>query len=67
MARTGAGKSMTFYIPLVVRKRGIIIVVVPLNALASEMASRLSAMGLAAIAIVGSTAKAQNFNVSLGQ
>lgn len=67
VARTGAGKSMTFYIPLVVRKRGIIIVVVPLNALASEMASRLSAMGLAAIAIVGSTAKAQNFNVSLGQ
>lgn len=64
VARTGAGKSMTFYIPLVVRKKGIIIVVVPLNALASEMASRLSALGLAAIAIVASTAKAHNFNVS---
>lgn len=65
VARTGAGKSLTFYLPLVVRMEGIIIIVVPLNALASEMASDLSSMGLAAIAITASTSSAKNFNVSL--
>lgn len=64
VARTGAGKSLTFYIPLVVKKDGIIIIIVPLNALASEMASRLSEMGLAAIAIVGSSIKEEDFKVS---
>lgn len=65
VARTGAGKSLTFYLPLVVRMEGIIIIVVPLNALASEMASDLSSMGLAAIAITASTSSPKNFVVSL--
>lgn len=64
VARTGAGKSLTFYIPLVVKKEGIIIILVPLNALATEIASQLSLLGLAAIAIVASTAKERNFIVS---
>lgn len=65
VARTGAGKSLTFYLPLLVRMEGIIIIVVPLNALASEMASRLTAMGLAAIALTASTSKELNYTVSL--
>lgn len=65
VARTGAGKSLTFYLPLVVRMEGIIIIVVPLNALASEMASDLCSMGFAAIAITASTSSSKNFNVSL--
>ena len=64
VARTGAGKSLTFYLPLLVRNSSIIIVVVPLNALASEMASTLTSRGLAAIAITASTCNKNNFNVS---
>lgn len=47
-----------------VKKEGIIIILVPLNALATEIASQLSLLGLAAIAIVASTAKERNFIVS---
>lgn len=65
VARTGAGKSLTFYLPLLVRMEGIIIVVVPLNALASEMASRLTAFGLAAIAITAATSTEHNIKVSV--
>lgn len=64
VARTGAGKSMTFYIPLVVRMEGIIIIIVPLNALATEMASQLSSMGFAALALTASTSSDKNFIVS---
>lgn len=64
VARTGAGKSLTFYLPLLVRMEGIIIIVVPLNALASEMASRLTALGLAAIAVTAATSNEYNLKVS---
>lgn len=64
VARTGAGKSLTFYIPLLVRMEGIIIVVVPLNALASDMASRLTAMGLPAISVTASTSNEKSYIVS---
>ena len=64
VARTGAGKSLTFYLPLLVRVSGIIIVVVPLNALASEMVATLATMGIAAIALTASTSSSRNYKVS---
>ena len=64
VARTGAGKSLTFHLPLLVRKRGIVIIVVPLNALASEMATKLTAIGLPAIALTASSCNTMNFKVS---
>ena len=65
VARTGAGKSLTFYLPLLVRKNGIIIVVVPLNALASEMAATLATFGINAIALTASNSNRKSFKVSL--
>ena len=64
VARTGAGKSLTFYLPLLVRSNGIVIIVVPLNALASEMAATLVNKGLNAIALTASTSNKKNFKVS---
>ena len=63
VARTGAGKSLTFYIPLVVRTNGIVIIVVPLNALATDMAAKLSEKGLNAIAVTAANSTAKNFLV----
>ena len=64
VARTGAGKSLTFYLPLLVRNDGIVIIVVPLNALASEMVATLTAMGINAIALTAATSNKKNFKVS---
>ena len=63
VARTGAGKSLTFYIPLIVRTDGIMIIVGRLNALATDMAARLSDKGLSAIAITAANSTAKNFSV----
>ena len=64
VARTGAGKSLTFYLPLLVRKEGIVIIIVPLNALASEMAVKLATMGISAITLTAANSNCKNFNVS---
>ena len=64
VARTGAGKSLTFYIPLAIQTKGIVIIVVPLNALASEMAATLSSRGIPAIAITASNSSRGNYKVS---
>ena len=64
VARTGAGKSLTFYLPLLVRKDGIVIIVVPLNALASEMAATLTTMGINAIALTAASSNRKNFKVN---
>ena len=63
VARTGAGKSLTFYLPLIVRTEGVMIIVIPLNALATDMAARLSDKGLSAIAVTAANATAKNFSV----
>ena len=65
VARTGAGKSLTFYLPLLVRADGVVIIVVPLNALASEMAATLTTMGINAIALTASNSNSKSFEVSL--
>ena len=64
VARTGAGKSLTFYLPLAIQTKGIVIIVVPLNALASEMAATLSSGGISAIAITASNSSKRIYKVS---
>lgn len=63
IARTGSGKTLTFWIPILLTDDGIIIVVVPLNILAEQNVSRLTRAGINALVITGKTATASNFKV----
>lgn len=65
IAGTGSGKTMTFWMPLLLREDGIQIVVVPLNVLGKQNVDQLKKAGISAIAITGETATEQNFKVCL--
>ena len=65
IARTGSGKTLTFWMPLLLCYDGIIIVVVPLNLLAKQNVDQLSRVGIPAIVITGETATDDNFKVSI--
>lgn len=63
IARTGSGKTLTFWIPVILTDDGILIVVVPLNILAEQNVSRLTQAGIKALVITGETATASSFEV----
>ncbi|KAJ8503631.1 hypothetical protein ONZ45_g10688 [Pleurotus djamor] len=59
-AGTGAGKTLTFWIPLLMgledgRPGSVIIIVTPLNILGQQNASELTSLGIPAVAINGET------------
>ena len=64
ISRTGSGKTLTFWLPLVLCDDGIIIVVLPLNILAKQNLDQLSQAGINAVVITGETATPDNFEVS---
>lgn len=65
ISSTGSGKTLTFWIPVLICKDGILIVVVPLNILAKQHADQLNRVGINAIVITGDTDTASNYEVSV--
>ncbi|KAJ3004373.1 hypothetical protein NUW54_g4844 [Trametes sanguinea] len=57
---TGSGKTLTFWMPLLFRPRGIQVVITPLNILGAQTKQQLDSLGISAIAIRGETATQQN-------
>ncbi|PBK79409.1 P-loop containing nucleoside triphosphate hydrolase protein [Armillaria gallica] len=51
IAPTGAGKSLTYWIPLVFAEKGIVIVVLPLKQLRTQFSSSLISKGFSAISV----------------
>ena len=64
IAATGAGKSLTFWMPLLFNKGGIQVVVTPLNILGDQNINDLRARGVSGIAISAENAMKQNFEVN---
>jgi superfamily II DNA/RNA helicase len=65
VARTGAGKTLTFWLPLLFRSDGIQIVVTPLNILGQQNIDTLAKVGVKGIFISAKTATKRNFDVSI--
>ena len=67
-APTGAGKSLSFWIPLLIAleegKDKLMFVVMPLNVLGKQNESILQEAGLPAISVSVENAKEETFNVS---
>ena len=63
IAGTGMGKTLTFWMPLLFRPRGIQIVVTPLNILGEQNTAILAKLNVEAIFISAKTATEQNFQV----
>jgi superfamily II DNA helicase RecQ len=63
IARTGLGKTLTFWMPLIFRPQGIQIVVTPLNILGKQNVETLGKAGMKAIFINADSATAQDFQV----
>ncbi|KIO00025.1 hypothetical protein M404DRAFT_29853 [Pisolithus tinctorius Marx 270] len=61
IARTGMGKTLTFWMPLLFRPAGIQIVVTPLNLLGKQNVMSLVKAGIQAISISSETATPANF------
>lgn len=64
VAGTGSGKTLTFWIPVVLNEQGIMIVVTALNTLGKQMVDELERVNIRAISIDGKSASAANFAVS---
>jgi superfamily II DNA helicase RecQ len=65
IARTGIGKTLTFWMPLLFRPaRDVQIIVTPLNILGKQNVAALAKAGFKAIFISADTATAENFRVS---
>ena len=65
IAGTGAGKTLTFWLPLLFRPNSIQIVVTPLNILGQQNIDTLSKVGVRGIFISAKTASKQNFAVRI--
>ena len=64
IAPTGAGKTLTFWMPLLFRPNGIQLVVTPLNLLGTQNECDLGVLGMRAVAVRAETATPQVFRVS---
>lgn len=64
IARTGMGKTLTFWMPLLFRPDGVQIVVTPLNRLGKQNVAVLEKAHILAISINAATATPANFHVS---
>ena len=65
IAATGAGKTLTFWMPLLFREDGIQIVISPLNILGKQNVEDLAALGISGIALSAENATPANFKVSV--
>lgn len=63
VSRTGSGKTMTFWIPILLSVDGIIIIIVPLNLLGKQNVDQLSRVGISATVITGDNATPSHFAV----
>lgn len=61
---TGAGKTLSFFLPLLFQPRGIQIIVTALNILGKQNVATLNKAKISAISISGETSTPQNFRVS---
>jgi superfamily II DNA helicase RecQ len=61
IAATGLGKTLMFWIPLLLQPNGIQIVVAPLNILGKQCMDSLSKVGIHGICITADTATEENF------
>ena len=61
---TGAGKTLTFWMPLLFRKDGIQIIISPLNILGKQNVQDLAALGISGIALSAENATPANFKAS---
>jgi len=65
IAATGAGKTLTFWMPLLFRNDGIQIIITPLNILGKQNVEDLAALGISGIALSAENATPANFKVSM--
>lgn len=65
ISRTGSGKTLTFWIPILLASDGILIVVVPLNLLGKQNVDQLTKAGIPSIVITAKDASTSNFDVSI--
>ena len=65
IAGTGAGKTLTFWLPLLFRPNGVQIVVTPLNILGQQNIDTLAKVGVKGIFISAKTASKQIFSVRI--
>ncbi|EIW61392.1 P-loop containing nucleoside triphosphate hydrolase protein [Trametes versicolor FP-101664 SS1] len=61
---TGSGKTLTFWMPLLFRPRGIQLVITPLNILGTQNKKQLHDMGISAVVLSGETATRENFKAA---
>ncbi|KAJ7179864.1 P-loop containing nucleoside triphosphate hydrolase protein [Mycena crocata] len=61
ISATGSGKTLTFWLPLLFRPRGIQLVISPLNILGQQNVAQLAAMKINGITITAETATPKNF------
>ena len=64
IAGTGMGKTLTFWMPLLFRPLGILLVITPLNILGKQNVATLEKAGIEGIFISARTAMEENFRVS---
>jgi len=65
IAATGAGKTLTFWMPLLFREDGIQIIMSPLNILGKQNVEDLAALEISRIALSAENATPANFKVNL--
>ena len=65
IARTGSGKSITYWIPVLFIKYGISVIVTPLKLLGSQFAGMLQNNGITAISVTAANATNELFEVRL--
>lgn len=65
IAPTGAGKTLTFWLPLLFSTDNVVVVVTPLNILGAQNREKLKKLGISAIAIDGENATDVNVTVRL--
>jgi len=63
IAGTGAGKTLSFWLPLLCRPTGVQIIVTPLNILGQQNIDTLSKAGVKGVFISAKTATKRNFEV----
>lgn len=59
-AATGAGKTMTFWLPMLYEESGISVIVVPLKDLGDQLASQASSLGMTSVSIKRETLQEDN-------
>ena len=65
IAPTGSGKSMTYWMPLLYIKHGIIVVVTPLKLLGGQFMDMLQGNGISAVSITASNTTNELFEVMI--